>query len=298
VTRTDERLSDLLHAAVPEPRTALDFDAIAVAVRRTGRRRTAGAVTAAAAITAAAVMVPGMLTARPGPHTPTVTASSTASHQQVHRVAYPPMPECEPQQRAGAPPLGKYQVLARLDLRGGYYAFLVGPTGSVVCMKDPRLPLNGSSTQHAPAGTQDWLPGHLSIDHHMNNRGGLNLQTGQMDQSNTKIAQVLAGRVSDQVAKVTATGADGAVASATPVNGVYLVSIYLEHASKAALAIYGGGATVRAYDAHGKLLAETRSSMMAPQLCYLMPDGRKLPRGDKPGASELATCRPALRWSH
>jgi hypothetical protein len=208
------------------------------------------------------------------------------------------MPECEPAQVPGSPPAGKYDVLDRLELPGGYYAFLIAPTGSVVCMKDSRLPLTGHSTSHAAAGTLDWLPGHLSIDHYMNNRGGMDPTTGKMDPANTKLAQVLAGRVSGQVAKVTATGADGAVASATPVNGVYMVSIYLEHASEKALATYGGAATVRAYDASGKLLTETLSSRTAHQPCYLTPDGRKVPGGDKPTAGELPNCRKALPWAH
>jgi hypothetical protein len=100
--------------------------------------------------------------------------------------------------------------------------------------------------------------------------------SGRVGQLTTHL--LIGGRVTPEVTRMTLTVAGKT--TEIPVR---------DHTFVADIKYSGSGAKtiLRAYDAHGKLLAEP-----APQICLTTPDGRRL--GDAPPAGK--TCAPTVAW--
>jgi hypothetical protein len=293
-----EDLSSLLHAAVPDPPADVEFGAVAAAVvRRRRRRQVAGVMVAVAGLTAGSAAVPWLIASERGGRAQVVASQPVTASQP----AKPIPPDCRPVQLpTQSVPGGTYELVAKKDVPGGYYALLLGTSGTTFCIRDPRLPTGGTTGTSSPRiGETEWLLGPLNVDYHGALKGGVEPVHGKVTRPPRQLLQVVAGRVGDQVARVTFTGADGVVVSEAPVDGAFILSVYLANASDEALKkhLNGGGvegAVLRAYDAEGRVLAEVDPGW--PPKCYLTPDGTRAHYGGKPPPEELASCKPALRW--
>jgi hypothetical protein len=127
------------------------------------------------------------------------------------------------------------------------------------------------------------------------NPGGVSAYDGKTIRPAQQLLQVLAGRVSSRVAKVTFVGPDGSTTTVKPINGTFIVLNYVEKASKKAISSAQSGAavvgSVRVFDASGRLLAERDPNL--PVGCFLRPDGTTTYGGKPhPGVS----CSAATPW--
>jgi hypothetical protein len=181
---------------------------------------------------------------------------------------------------------------------GGYHALLLGKQTKATCVIDSRLPDGpaGSFGTLTP-GTRDWIGGDLTVEGGHTERGGVTVRDGTVIRPPKQVLQVVVGRVSDRVAKVTFTGVDGASVSVAPVRGGYVASLYTTNASAKALKGPNGTneviGTVSAFDAAGKRLAEVDPE--APPSCYVLPNGNQLGSDSSPPEGTLG-CKPATRW--
>jgi hypothetical protein len=322
VKHIDDRLSELLHKTTPDPPVAVAFDSVARRARQRRRLGTIGAAAGAAVLVVGVTALPVISGAGGGTPAPNPGASPTRAGPSLPGLD-PPfeariLTECARPWKgptgAGPADVSKpvdkvppaFDLYNYVKAPGGYHALLFdkGNNSALLCVYDSRLPEGGIAHRGPVRGERlDWLPGDVSSDEKMSQPGGVDWHDGKVTRPPHQLLQIVAGRVSDRVAKVVFYGADGSTVTVKPVAGTYIASIYLRTASREALRATGSGArvvgTVRAYDASGRLLAESDPNHdREPDECYLLPDGTELARGRKPESVLLPSCQPAVPWTH
>lgn len=313
MNRVDERLSELLHGATSVPPVDVSFEAIARRVRR--RRRVAAvstAVSVCAAVTVGLVAVPSLMLGdrNSGADRPADSSATATNRPKPSVPGLSPAGAAEIERTCTNPPLPQRNTRFRDDLKTPFHVYnrLLSPTGSfsvlyndkvvALCGSDSRLPNRMQNIVGSLHGRQiDWLPGDLLVDAAIVEPGGVSAYDGKTIRPAQQLLQVLAGRVSSRVAKVTFVGPDGSTTTVTPINGTFVALNYLEKASAEAIsAAQSGGAvvgTVRVFDASGHLLAEQDPNFPFPVGCFLRPDGTTT-YGVEPRPGE--SCSPATPW--
>ena len=170
-------------------------------------------------------------------------------------------------------------VLYRLiEDEAGRTALLYTPDGyAIECrMGVPASPYGVTGSTSMPL---DWLPGPVSLDVHSAYPGD-GIAAG---------LQTAAGRITSDVARVTYT-IGGRTADAVIANGTYVARILHPRDWQSPDSPEDG--VVRAYDAHGELLA-TVYERDYYRTCYRAPGGALLPYGT---GADPNTCREAVPW--
>jgi hypothetical protein len=171
--------------------------------------------------------------------------------------------------------LADAQVYQRISDADGDAFLLYTPDGSIaVCRERGDVYERGVA---GGVGPLDWLPGAVSVD----------TEQGYLDGGHPYRGQVIAGRLTSKVARVTFT--DGGVTrDAAIANGTYLLRILHP------IGQGGGSGVVRAYDAHGALLATVDPVDDRPfdETCYRLTGGKIVPKN----AANRHDCRVGVRW--
>ena len=263
------------------------------AVTRRRRGWLAPALTGAAALVLAAFFAwpaaPRDVDRTPsGPSSPpTSAASPTLGKRPVPRVSgVAPGRQAQIEDNCAKELDVRRAVLYQLVKDGaGEGALLYSPDGTALdCqMGDPDTPYNPVG---GPADPLDWLAGPVSFDAGQASAGGDHSRGIYQGRPGL---ESFAGRITSDVTRVTVT-VSGVAHQAIVANGTYYLRIV--HPSDWLIPDPPVSAVLRAYDAHGAVLATVDLATYHP-VCLRLPGGKLVPEG---AATDPDACRDAVPW--